>query len=77
MSERHWFESNGPVFEGSIGPQRRGRKIRRARFSYLAKDAQGRTVRLWHREPSAAAGYVGLGALKKAEIRSLKGMTKP
>lgn len=77
MSDRYWFESNGPVFEGSIGPQRKGRHARKARFSYLGVDADGKPVRLWHREPSAVAGAVGLGALKKREIRSLKGMKKP
>lgn len=66
MAERtQLYQNTHQQFEGSIGPKRAGR---RARFSYLATDDQGKPVRRWHG---------ALPGLTAQEEKSLRGMVKP
>lgn len=65
MAERtQLYQNLHPEHPGSIGPKHAGR---RARYSFIGTDDNGRPVRKWHAS----------SALTEQEQRSLQGMVQP
>ncbi len=60
-------------FEGPIGSPRAGR---RARFSFLATDDQGKPIRKWHADPLTSEA-IGMNAFTEQDRKSLRGMVNP